>query len=736
MAAEDIVIALKLKIEEFKKGIKGSKEVSKELTSELDKLKDNAAAAENKLASLPKGTAEYTKVAHSIEAINERVNNLIGISNKATGTLSKTAGGISNIANAASGAGGKTGELASGVASLASGFASAGVAGAALAAIPLIIKGISAAFDGNADAIERANQRAEEYKKIVEGVHSEIAKERANVFSLVSVLNNENESRERKMAAIKELQKINPTAFKDLDIEHGKVVGLTEAYANYITSLRNATIYKIKNKQYEKSLEKQLNLTNELEEANKKSAEEAKKNFGGVSSTMGLLGKMTTSFLSGGMASYAAGVKKLDAARKDLYETIIENAKLEQELAKLSENVDLKIADPEKTKDVKTFADVINSLQTSVKGYNAQLKQGLITTEQFHKSVVGALKGAVEELGKMGASDALITSVKTMFDYNILQNVINESLAAAEKELKKNKPKLEVPAKIKIKPLEDTDILGLQKKIDATNYLTGISDMLEQVVGGAAPIIDNFNKNYFNKFKEILDINALLESAEANPAAYLEKLKYVFDALKIGIEAQKNSFDEFIKNSFQQLGAGLVENIGTSLGDALSGGNFAQSLGKGFLNIISSFLQKVGAKLVELGMLSLMVQDAFKNPFAGASPATMIIAGIAMMALSQAFKGVQSQGFARGGYVSGSGTSTSDSIPANLSNGEYVMRAAAVKKLGVGYLNSLNNLSTPTATTAEVGGGVAVSVNVEGVVSGDNLRILLNRANKSYNRLT
>jgi hypothetical protein len=47
-------------------------------------------------------------------------------------------------------------------------------------------------------------------------------------------------------------------------------------------------------------------------------------------------------------------------------------------------------------------------------------------------------------------------------------------------------------------------------------------------------------------------------------------------------------------------------------------------------------------------------------------------------------------GHAEGGYISGPGTPTSDSIPAWLSNGEYVLKAAAVRAIGVGQLNSLN----------------------------------------------
>jgi hypothetical protein len=48
-------------------------------------------------------------------------------------------------------------------------------------------------------------------------------------------------------------------------------------------------------------------------------------------------------------------------------------------------------------------------------------------------------------------------------------------------------------------------------------------------------------------------------------------------------------------------------------------------------------------------------------------------------------------GYATGGYVSGAGTSTSDSILAWLSNGEYVFDAATVKHFGVGFLQSIQN---------------------------------------------
>jgi phage-related protein len=52
-------------------------------------------------------------------------------------------------------------------------------------------------------------------------------------------------------------------------------------------------------------------------------------------------------------------------------------------------------------------------------------------------------------------------------------------------------------------------------------------------------------------------------------------------------------------------------------------------------------------------------------------------------------------GFARGGAVRGPGSATSDSIPAWLSAGEFVVQAAAVRHYGQGVLHALNNMILP-----------------------------------------
>lgn len=69
--------------------------------------------------------------------------------------------------------------------------------------------------------------------------------------------------------------------------------------------------------------------------------------------------------------------------------------------------------------------------------------------------------------------------------------------------------------------------------------------------------------------------------------------------------------------------------------------------------------------------------------------------------------------YASGGFVSGPGTGTSDSINARLSNGEYVIQSSAVGRYGVDFLNAINQMrvtrpaaSSPMASSAGAGSNV------------------------------
>jgi hypothetical protein len=107
-----------------------------------------------------------------------------------------------------------------------------------------------------------------------------------------------------------------------------------------------------------------------------------------------------------------------------------------------------------------------------------------------------------------------------------------------------------------------------------------------------------------------------------------------------------------------------------------------------------------------------------------------LMAKKAVLALLGAFGAspelIAATGFAEGGFVTGPGTGTSDSIPARLSNGEYVMPADTVRHYGRDFMDAIRGMRTtreaPVARFAEggyvdgQGGGGGGGVRVVNVV--------------------
>lgn len=102
----------------------------------------------------------------------------------------------------------------------------------------------------------------------------------------------------------------------------------------------------------------------------------------------------------------------------------------------------------------------------------------------------------------------------------------------------------------------------------------------------------------------------------------------------------------------------------------------------------------VGAYNVVQGVLNMTTKPA-ESATTVATTAAMTALSAAALSASLALQtmsmgGIGIFGFASGGYISGPGTSTSDSIPAMLSNGEYVINADAVSRVGAPLLDAIN----------------------------------------------
>lgn len=194
--------------------------------------------------------------------------------------------------------------------------------------------------------------------------------------------------------------------------------------------------------------------------------------------------------------------------------------------------------------------------------------------------------------------------------------------------------------------------------------------------------------------------SALADRQNASP---LEEYRTRLIAATKDIDA---AFESVEANGLQSLEDGLV--------GVVSG---TESLGSAFKKMANQII----ADLIRIG-----VQKAILGSITGGGVFSFLgFSG-----------GGKVQGHATGGYISGPGTATSDDIPAWLSDGEYVLRAAAVRRVGVRALDALNSGQTPrfaagglvsprlpvvrTGSSAGGGdgaGGVTIQINAPGATA-------------------
>ena len=142
-----------------------------------------------------------------------------------------------------------------------------------------------------------------------------------------------------------------------------------------------------------------------------------------------------------------------------------------------------------------------------------------------------------------------------------------------------------------------------------------------------------------------------------------------------------------------------------------------KSFGDAFMDLLNGLLDSIVKSIAET--MAAQVVNQFLSwilPMGGGNMVNTPIGGH-----NVAFP--RAPGKAEGGFITGPGTATSDSIPAMLSNGEYVINADAVRRIGVPTLNAINTgavsrfaqggyVSQGTAGGTAVGGIPNVIVNL------------------------
>ncbi|MBN6074308.1 tape measure protein [Aggregatibacter actinomycetemcomitans] len=153
----------------------------------------------------------------------------------------------------------------------------------------------------------------------------------------------------------------------------------------------------------------------------------------------------------------------------------------------------------------------------------------------------------------------------------------------------------------------------------------------------------------------------LLEKLAQMPGTQGEQAKALLEQMRGKISELKNAGND-LEKAFKD---GLTQGIQTSLVGLANGTMTLKDAIKNLATTILNAMAQIAAQ-----QLALQASSAIGGLFGSA-------AGAAVTA-------------ATGGYIRGPGTGTSDSIPARLSNGEYVVKAASVAHYGVGFLHAIN----------------------------------------------
>jgi hypothetical protein len=181
------------------------------------------------------------------------------------------------------------------------------------------------------------------------------------------------------------------------------------------------------------------------------------------------------------------------------------------------------------------------------------------------------------------------------------------------------------------------------------------------------------------------ELEALQQRGQLSTQTTEEYEAEILAAKQKSANAQKNTNDAIIKN--EQAKAQAMKAVTSSLTGLLD------TLGES-----NSAFAKM-SKIITLAQIAIDTGKALSAGIASASsmPFPANIAAIAttvatvLANIATAISTVKSAKFATGGKVTGPGTGTSDSIPAMLSNGEFVMTAAATKMFEP-LLMTMNNI--------------------------------------------
>jgi len=560
----------------------------------------------------------------------------------------------------------------------------AGVGGAAYLAFSAIVAGLTFWDEHNRKVTASAKKLKEQEDEVVKGVSNEAVK----VNELIAVLENENETRDRKKRAIKELQSINPDIFRDLKLEGTTVDGLNTYYNKYIDNLKNVILLK----QYEKDLEAiikaELKSGTPLQIAKQKELKNSadllninNKAIGdNITASKGLTLKDTKVINS---------INAYNNAQKQKIDLLDKIKKISPAVA-LGKGKDESAAKASKQKVSKNQEELARAIFNYYKDNLFQAEYYFNQLNDIEK--LNALKEAV--INK--ASNDELTNIEQTYaqkSINFHQQMEDKKFAIREESSKRGLQLTEADEKAKKKILDRE----FQNEMDA------IQNRLSAQLKGHRKEPLKQGEDY----KQAVAGYLIMSMQAGRTAEEIDKLQDKINTLNASAEGTAAAFTP-LADVLNNLATNTLVEFGTQIGNLLSGGQFSLD---GFISMLADAIIEIGKHLLIISGLFAAVDALFKDP---ATWPIAIAVGIAAVAAGTALKNSVSQKnpvskFANGGIVSGPTMGLIGEYPGAKSNPEVVAPLDKLKDMLGGQ-----------------GGG-------QFVLRGSDLVLALNRSESSLN---
>ncbi|HDV8350272.1 TPA: phage tail tape measure protein [Burkholderia vietnamiensis] len=360
--------------------------------------------------------------------------------------------------------------------------------------------------------------------------------------------------------------------------------------------------------------------------------------------------------------------------------------------------------------------------QQAEKQLQAQRQLGVIDAETYYRKLTDLQKSALNDQIALASrrADALRSSSD--------KRAYTEAAAAVEK--------LQLQRKGLDTSLQDT-LAGLSQRrdIDVRRYVMGLSQMNTQQEDAyqyqdttrnmTARAKAEFDARYALQQQYQQRVRQLVEQYALDPTSdmkqYAEKLRaeqaYLAER-SAGMErffareeARRNSFSAQMKDGLSSLGGDAMTSAELARTALVTAWQDSQTALEQFITSGEGNFKKFTASiLADLAKIALRQAEVFAIQSIGSSFGSFFSEGGPVLHR------------AGGGPISGPGTGTSDSIPAMLSNGEFVINAASTKKYR-GLLEAINSghmahfatggiAATLAPSPAAYGGSSPVSVQV------------------------